>query len=236
MRKSLRRLQSMYASFKMNSNRCSFKVCRSVYSKKLLSIKSSCFTDFICKYGTSSKKAYNLSFTLVGKSKPKLPEQPDIVICSYFLNCFQNKVYTIITALPNVNVDFLILKSSSLDSHNHWSCFTLPIGKYTHPYVLSLMASLKANSPLDPIPLTLLRTLSPLLIEPLTMIIHASLITSIVPKYMKHSYITPIIKILPLTTRTCRAIEPYPSFHHSLRPWSELYLLNLYNTLLPIHY
>ena len=66
------------------------------------------------------------------------------------------------------------------------------------------------------------------------MTIHASLITSIVPKSMKHSYITPIIKKLPLTTRTCRDIDPYPSFHQSLRPWSELYLLNLYTIALPI--
>ena len=80
------------------------------------------------------------------------------------------------------------------------------------------MASLKSNCLLDHIPRTLLRTLSPLLIVPITTIIHASLITSIVPKYMKHSYITPIIKKLPLTTRTCRAIDPSLSFHQYLRP------------------
>ena len=97
-----------------------------------------------------------------------------------------------------------------------------------------MMASLKSNCPLDPIPLTLLRALSPSLIEPITMIIHASLITPIVPKFMKHSYITPTIKKIPLTTRTCRSIETSPSFHQSLRPWSELYLLNLYTTSLPI--
>ena len=134
-----------------------------------------------------------------------LPDHPDTVLCSSFANFFQNNI---IAALPNVNVDLLTLNSSSLPSHSHWSCFTLP----TCPYVLSLMASLKSNSPLDPIPLTLLRTLSPLLIEPITMIIHAFLIISIVPKSMKHSYITPIIKKLPLTTRTCRAIDPSPAF------------------------
>ena len=156
MRKSLRRLQSIYASSKMNSDLCSFKVCRSLYRKKLLSTKSSYFTNLLCKYGTSSKQAYNLSFTLVGKSKPRhLPDQPDTVLCSSFANFFQNKVSNIIAALPNVNVDLLTLNSYSLASHNHWSSFTLP----TRPYVLSLMASLKSNSPLDPIPLTLLRTL-----------------------------------------------------------------------------
>ena len=70
------------------------------------------------------------------------------------------------------------------------------------------MASLKSNSPLDPIPLTLLRTLLPLLIEPITMIIHASLITSIVPKSMKHSYITPIIKQTTLSHSNLSSYRP----------------------------
>ena len=114
---------------------CSFKVCRSLYSKKLVPTKSSYFTDLLCKYGTSSKQAYNLSFTLVGKSKPMhLPDQPYIVLCSSFANFFQNNISNIIDALPNVNVDLLTLNSSSLLSYNHWSCFTLP----TRPYVLSL--------------------------------------------------------------------------------------------------
>ena len=34
--KSLRRLQSIYYSSKMNSDMCSFKVCRSLYRKKTL--------------------------------------------------------------------------------------------------------------------------------------------------------------------------------------------------------
>ena len=218
MRKSLHRLQSIYASSKMNSDLCSFKVCRSLYSKKLLSTKLSYFTDLLCKYGTSYMQAYNLSSTLVGKSKPRhLSDQPDIVLYSSFANFFQNKVSNIIAALLNVNVDLLTLNSFSLASHNYWSCFTLS----TRPYVLSLMASLQSNSPLDPIPLTLLHILSPSFIEPITMIIHASLITFIVPKSIIHSYITPIIKKLPLSSRTCRAIHPSPSFHQYLRSWSE---------------
>ena len=202
MRESLRRLQSIYASSKMNSDLCSFKVCHSLYSKKLLSTKSSYFTDLLCKYGTSSKQAYP---SLVGKSKPRhLPNQPDTVLCSSFANFFQNKVSNIIAALPNVNVDLLTLNSSSLVSHNHWSCFTLP----TRLYVLSLMASLKSNSSLDRIPLTLLGTLSPSLIEHITMIIHASLITSILPKSMKHSYITPIIKKTTLSHSNLSSYRP----------------------------
>ena len=141
MRKSLRHLQSIYASSKMNSDLCSFKTCRSLYRKKLLSTKSSYFTDLLCKYGTSSKKTTTYP-TLVGKSKPRhLPDQPDTVICSSYANFFQNKVTNIIVAIPNVNVYLLTLNSSLPASHNHWYCYTLP----TRPYMLSLMTSLKSN-------------------------------------------------------------------------------------------
>ena len=133
-----------------------------------------------------------------------LPDQPDIFLCSSFDNFFQNKVSNIIAALPNVNVDLLTIKSSSLASRNHWSSFTFP----TRPYVFSLMSSLKSNSLLDPIPLTLIRTISPSLIEPIIMIIHASLITSIVPKSMKHSYITPIIKKTTLSYSKLSSYRP----------------------------
>ena len=87
----------------------------------------------------------------------------------------------------------------------------------------------KIQFPIDSIHLTSFRTLSPSLIEPITMIIHASLINSIVQKSMKYSYITPIIK---KTTRTCRDINQSPSLHQSLRSWNELYLINLYTTSL----
>ena len=44
----------------------------------------------------------------------------------------------------------------------------------------------------DPIPLNLLRSLSPSFIGLITEIIHRSLISSIVPHSMKYSYIIPI--------------------------------------------
>ena len=145
----------------MNLDLCSFKICCSLYRKKLLSTKSSYFTNLLCKYGTSFKQGYNLLFILVGKTKPMhLPDQLDTDLCSSFANLFQNKVSNIIASLPNVNVDLPTLNSSSLAFHNHLSCFTLPV----RPYMLYIMTSLKSNSPHNPIPLTLHRTLSPSLI------------------------------------------------------------------------
>ena len=56
------------------------------------------------------------------------------------------------------------------------------------------MSYLKSNSPLDPIPLNLLRILSPYLIDIITVIIRVSLSLSIVPQSMKYAYITSILK------------------------------------------
>ena len=138
-------------------------------------------------YGISSKQAYKLSFTLVGKTQTKhLPDKPDSVLCSLFANFFQQKISSIINVLPNINS--VRLNPNLTSNLNHWSCFTLP----THDFVLSLMTSLKTNSPLDPIQLNLLRSLSPSFIGLITEIIHRSLISSIVPHSMKYSYIIPI--------------------------------------------
>ena len=189
LRQLLRRLQRKYISSKLDSDLIKFKVCQSLYKNKLLSTKSSYFTDMLGIYGISSKQVYKLSFTLVGKTQTKhLPDQPDSVICSLFANFFQQKMSSIINVLPNINSARLNLNLTS--NLNHWSSFTHP----TNDFVLSLMTSLKTNSPLDPIPLNLLRSVSPSFIGLITEIIHISLISSIVPHSMKYSYVIPIKK------------------------------------------
>ena len=94
-------------------------------------------------YGISSKQAYKLSFTLVGKTHTKhLPDKPDLVICSLFANLYQHKFSSIINILPNINS--ARLNFNLISTHNHCSCVSLP----THDTELSLMTSLKTNSPL----------------------------------------------------------------------------------------
>ena len=94
-------------------------------------------------FGIYSKQAYKLSFTLVGKTQTNhLRDQPDLVICSLFSNLFQHKISSIINVLPKINSARLNLNLTS--THNHCSCFSLP----THDIILSLMTSLKTNSPL----------------------------------------------------------------------------------------
>ena len=104
MRQLLRRLQRKYASSKLYSDLIAFKVCRSIYKNKLIINKSSYFIDMLGSYGISSKQAYKLSFTLVGKIQTKhLPDQPGSVLCSLFVNFFQQKMSSIINVLPNIN-------------------------------------------------------------------------------------------------------------------------------------
>ena len=125
-------------------------------------------------YGITSKQAYKVSFTLVGKTQTNhLHNQPDSVLCSLFANFFQKQISSIINVLLNIN------------SVRFNPMFYVP----THDFVLSLMTYLKTNSQLDPILLNLLRLLSPYSIGLITEIIHRS---SIVPHSMKYSYIVPI--------------------------------------------
>ena len=134
----------------------SFKFFDRFTRKKKTSTKSSYFTDMLSSYGISSKQAYKLSFTLVGKTQTKhLSDQPNLVLCSLFANFFQQKMSSIINVLPNIKSAQLNLNLTS--THNHCSCFSLP----THDILLSLITSLKTNSHLDPIPLNLLHSFSP---------------------------------------------------------------------------
>ena len=72
----------------------------------------------------------------------------------------------------------------------YYICFSLP-----NPLeIQTLIMSIKSPSPLDPIPLTLLRSSISYLIIPITNIFRSSLISSVVPPSMKQAYITPIIK------------------------------------------
>ena len=55
-------------------------------------------------YGISSKQAYTLSSTLVGKTQTKhLPNQPDSVICSLFTN-YSNTKYLSLSMYLQISI------------------------------------------------------------------------------------------------------------------------------------
>ena len=120
LRQLLHRLQRKYESSKLDSDLIAFKVYRSLYKNKLLSTKSSYFTNILGSNGIYSKQAYKLSFTLVGKTKTKhIPDQPDSVLYYVFANFFQHQISSIINVLPNINSARLNLNVTS--DLNHWS-------------------------------------------------------------------------------------------------------------------
>ena len=61
-RRSLRRLQTKYQSTNLDADLKAFKVSRSIYRCKLLTYKSSYFTDKLDNLGMSYKQSFNLSF------------------------------------------------------------------------------------------------------------------------------------------------------------------------------
>ena len=142
-----------------------------MYKKKVSAEKSSFYIDKLNKYGTSSKEAFKLAFSLIGKHRnKKLSDGSDDNLCYLFADFFQNKVLKIIE--DRFVVDSIYFESPPSISDTHWSYFNLPISSV----ILSLMSCLKSNSPLELLPLNLLRILSPYI------------------KSMKYAYITPILK------------------------------------------
>ena len=73
-----------------------------LYKKKLISTKSSYFTNMLVIY---SKQAYKLFFTLVGKTQTKHhPDQPYSVICSLFTNYSNTKFLALSMYLKYVQI------------------------------------------------------------------------------------------------------------------------------------
>ena len=149
-----------------------------MYRKKLSAAIYSFYTDKLNKYGTSSKEDFKVAFSLIGNNRgKKLPDGFDDNSCPLFADFFQNKVLKIIEDLPIV--DSVYFESSLISSDTHWSWFNVPI-----PCIdLSFMSCLKSNFLRDPLPLNLLRTLSPYLIDIITGIIRLSSLY-IVPQSM----------------------------------------------------
>ena len=134
-------------------------------------------------YGISSKQAYKLSFILVGKTQIKhLPDHPDIVLYSLCANSLQQQHSSIINVFPNIN-------SSRLNHNSPINPLKITVRVFCFPHVtFTLFDDILENQfPLNPIPLNLLRLLSPYFIRLIAEIIHISLLLCIVPHSMKYS-------------------------------------------------
>ena len=124
-----------------------------------------------------------------------------MTLCADFAQFFQDKVKNIIDNLPNC---LPISSDQILDYPNHWSCFESP----SPSFILHLIQRSKSNSPIDPIPLLLLKNIAPTLILHFCDIIRTSLFTSVVPDSMKLAYITPILKKSSLDTSILSNYRP----------------------------
>ena len=106
------------------SDLISLKSSRCNYRCKLSSAKSSYYINLLSDLNPNSKKAFDLSFSIIGKHKKKsLPERDDMTLCADFAQFFQDKVKKIIDHLPNC----LPISSDQILAYpHHWSCFESP--------------------------------------------------------------------------------------------------------------
>ena len=92
--------------------------------------------------------------------------------------------------LSNYFSSFFISSNNSTNSSSTLSSFIPPLNQK----IISLILSTKSPSPLDPIPLSLMQNISPLLAIYITEIISKSFINGHVPIDLKHALVSPIIK------------------------------------------
>ena len=99
LRRTLRKLQNRYQVTNLESDLKSFKVCRSLYRTKLITLKSSYFTDKLNNFGMSSKQAFQLSFKLIGRDQNRrLPDHSD-TICALLFPISFNERYLMLSIL-----------------------------------------------------------------------------------------------------------------------------------------
>ena len=89
----LLRRRLRYHQLKFKRSNCfthleSFKNIRSLYKKKLSAARSSFYTDKLNKYGTSTKEAFKLAFSLIGKNRNKNYQMVLMIICVLYLLTF----------------------------------------------------------------------------------------------------------------------------------------------------
>ena len=108
---------------------------------------------------------------------------------SYCITKIKTIRHNIITNLKNTTLNYDV-SNSSTNSSSTLSSFIPPLNQK----IISIILATKYPSTLDPIPLSLMQNISPLLATYITEIISKSFINGHVPLDLKHALVSPIIK------------------------------------------
>ena len=154
--------------------------------------KISYYQNKIVNCGNIAKLLYNVSDNLMGKTKEKI--LPDIIysdLCNQCSSFFKNKIEIIRYTINNL----ICIAQHTLPYTPPFTTFLL--SSFTPPstdYIELLILSSKSSSPIDSIPLSLMKKIAPALSIYLTTIFKNSLNYGTVPTDVKHALISPILK------------------------------------------
>ena len=160
---------------------------------------------------------YRLSFTLLGKSYEHiLPSIDDDILCKTFLTFFTTKIINIIDIIEIELQSPIYLNNLQLFNHsiNPHSC---SLSSFCTPFVqtiVHLINNCHSKSFLDPLPISLIKSLSSPLSQLILEIVNNSFITGSIHNDLKHAIVIPIIKKCNLDSES---LSSYRSISHYIK-------------------
>ena len=145
----------------------------------------------------NSKQLYRLSFTLLGKSYEHiLPSVDDDILCKTFLTFFTTKIINIIDIIEIELQSPIHLNNLQLFNHfiNPHSCSLSSLCTPSVQTIVHLINNCHSKSFLDPLPISLIKSLSSPLSQLIIEIVNNSFITGSIHNDLKHAIVIPIIK------------------------------------------
>ena len=145
----------------------------------------------------NSKQLYRLSFTLLGKSYVHiLPSINDDILCKTFLTFFTTKIINIIDIIEIELQSPIHLNNLQLFNHfiNPHNCSLSSFCITSVQTIVHLINNCHSKSFLDPLPISLIKSLSSPLSQLILEIVHNSFITGSIHNDLKHAIVIPIIK------------------------------------------
>ena len=145
----------------------------------------------------NSKQLYRLSFTLLGNPYEHIiPSIDDDILCKTFLSFFTTKIINIIDIIEIELQSPIQLNNVQLFNHfiNPHSCSLSSFCTPSVHTIIHLINNCHSKSFLDPLPISLMKSLSSTLSQLILEIVNNSFITGSIHNDLKHDIIIPIIK------------------------------------------
>ena len=188
-----RRLERTYTRTHSTIDLKNLRSATNRYHNLLISAKKNYYSNLIASNRSNPRKLWNTVNGLFHRNSTKPLPQSISQLAESFANFFSEKISNIRIKLKSTMTDQTISPHypSPPEAPSNFSCFT----PATEEEVSKLLQSFpNKQCSLDPIPTSLLKQCSSLLLPTITKIINLSLLTGTFPSSFKNSLVTPLLK------------------------------------------